>query len=229
MTAVAYSQHLAAQRALTPAEPSLAQSRDEFARMFGMPVAEDVEVLPADDGGEWLKTPDADERRVLVYVHGGGFFAGSAEVYRALASELGRAAGCVVRSVEYRLAPEHPYPAAVQDVDAALSAVLDGGLAPGGVAVSADSAGANLALGAMLRRRDAGATLPAVAHLMSPWVDLGLSGGSIDAKADADELLSRDALASLVPLYAAGCDPCAPGLSPLYADLRGLPPLVIQA
>jgi acetyl esterase/lipase len=175
-------------------------------------------------------TVDGTEpRHVLLYFHGGVYVLGDAFQAAGLAAQVARRARATACSVGYRLAPEHPYPAAVDDALAAYRALLDGGTAPSRIAFAGESAGGGLAVAAMVSARDHGLPLPAAAYLMSPYADLTLAGATIDAKAKADPLLSREALQARVGDYTAGHDPALPLISPVFADLAGLPPLVIQA
>src|SRR5712672_30615 len=132
-------------------------------------------------------------------------------------------------SVGYRLAPEHPYPAAVDDALAAYEALLGNGTAPSGIVFAGESAGGGLAVATLVNARDHGLPLPAAAYVMSPYADLTLAGPSIDTKRDADPLLSRENLQSRVTDYTAGQDAALGLISPIFADLSGLPPLIIQA
>jgi acetyl esterase/lipase len=166
---------------------------------------------------------------VIVYFHGGGYALGSASASVGLASELSRRAKARAISVEYRLAPEHPHPAAVDDALAAYRGLLGEGQPASRIAVAGESAGAGLALATLIAARNAGLPLPCAAVLMSPWVDLTLSGASMADKAAADPALSAAALQRRADDYVGNDDRTAPLASPLFADLHGLPPLLIQA
>jgi acetyl esterase/lipase len=146
-----------------------------------------------------------------------------------LAAQVGRRTSAKVISVDYRLAPEHPYPAAVDDALAAYEALLEGGTDPAGIAFAGESAGCGLAVATLVNAREHGLPQPAAAYLMSPYVDLTLAGATIETKRDADPLLSPEALRARVPDYTAGQDPALGLISPVFADLAGLPPLIIQA
>jgi acetyl esterase/lipase len=146
-----------------------------------------------------------------------------------LASQVGRRTLAKVISVDYRLAPEHPYPAAVDDALAAYEALLQTGIAPSDVAFAGESAGGGLAIATLVNARDHGLPLPAAAYVMSPYTDLTLASRTMDTRADADPLLSRELLQARVPDYTAGHDAALPLISPVFADLSGLPPLIIQA
>jgi monoterpene epsilon-lactone hydrolase len=146
-----------------------------------------------------------------------------------LASQIGRRAQARVISLDYRLAPEHPYPAAVDDALAAYDALLRAGTPPSDITFAGDSAGGGLAVATMTNARDHGLPLPAAAFVMSPYADLTLGGATMDTKSDVDPLLSRELLQPRVTDYTAGQDPALGLISPIFADLSGLPPLIIQA
>lgn len=164
----------------------------------------------------------------LLYLHGGGYVVGNAQGYRGLAAGLGRAAGLVVHAIDYRLAPEHPMPAAVEDAVSAYRALLDSGIAPSRIVVAGDSAGGGLTLATLVALRGAGLPLPAAGHLISPWADLALEGESIAGKAEEDPSLTESGLRSCAAHYVGTRDPRDPVASPIHADLSGLPPLLIQ-
>jgi epsilon-lactone hydrolase len=168
-------------------------------------------------------------RRVVLYFHGGVYVLGDAFQAAGLASQVGRRTAAKVISVDYRLAPEHPYPAAVDDALAAYRALLEGGTAPSDIAFAGESAGGGLAVATLVNARDHGLPLPAAAYVMSPYADLTLAGTTMDTKRDADVLMSRENLQSRVRDYTAGHDAAAGLISPVFADLSGLPPLIIQA
>jgi acetyl esterase/lipase len=158
-----------------------------------------------------------------VYVLGDAFQAAG------LAAQVGRRTQAKVISVDYRLAPEHPYPGAVDDALAAYEALLRDGTAPAGVVFAGESAGGGLAIATLVNARDHGLPLPAAAYVMSPYADLTLAGTSMETKGEADPLLSRELLQARVPDYTAGHDAALGLISPIFADLSGLPPLIIQA
>src|SRR4051812_48622244 len=210
---------------------------DEQRRLFreavsAQPLPPDVKVTAAALGGVPTAeiTVDGIERRhVVLYFHGGVYVISDAFLAAGLASEIGRRTLAKVISVDYRLAPEHPYPAAVHDALAAYEALLDDGVAPSDIAFAGESAGGGLAVATMVDARDHGLPLPAAAYLMSPYVDLTLSGTTMESKRDADPLLSRALLEPRVADYAAGQDAARDLISPVFAELSGLPPLIIQA
>jgi epsilon-lactone hydrolase len=175
-------------------------------------------------------TVDGTElRHVIVYFHGGVYVIGDAFQAAGLAAQIGRRTRAMVISVDYRLAPEHPYPAAVDDALAAYEALLNNGTAPSDIVFAGESAGGGLAVATLVNARDHGLPLPAAAYLMSPYADLTLAGTTMDTKSKADPLLSRENLQPRVTDYTAGQDAALGLISPVFADLSGLPPLVIQA
>jgi monoterpene epsilon-lactone hydrolase len=196
------------------------------------PVPDDVLVTEVNAGGapaHWLTPPGADARRVLLFLHGGGYELGSLRSDGELAARLGRAAGMRVLFLEYRLAPEHPFPAAIDDVRAAWRWLrADQGLSATSAAVAGDSAGGGLAVALLEATRDAGEALPAATVLMSPTVDLTSSGASMTERVDQDPISTPALLRQLAAGYLAGADPRTPLASPLFGSLAGLPPLLIQ-
>ena len=166
--------------------------------------------------------------RVVLYLHGGGYVVLSPHTHAKLAAGIAAAAGCRVVSIDYRLAPEHPHPAAVTDALAAYRWLLDQGYAPHQVAISGDSAGGGLTMATLLAARAAGVPQPAAAVPMSPWVDLEGTGETMDTNADADMIVGRDGLKLMADMFVAGGDIRDPLAAPLYADLAGIAPLYIQ-
>lgn len=173
-----------------------------------------------------VAAPGSDRRRVLIHLHGGGFTTGSSLTHRALAVQLSLAAGAPVLLVDYRLAPEHPFPAARDDAITAFRWTRAQGHPCRSIAFGGDSAGAHVALSALLALRDVGEPLPAALVMLSPWLDLTQSGESMQTRAAADPLVSRSELADCARHYLAECDRHDPLVSPLAADLRGLPPVL---
>jgi epsilon-lactone hydrolase len=179
--------------------------------------------------GEWISPAHAPEDKAILYFHGGGFRIGSVSSHRDLIAQIALASGCRVLAINYRLAPEHRFPAALDDALAAYDWMLGRGLEPGNVAFAGDSAGGNLVLAAMLALRGRRLPLPVSAVLMSPWTDLAATGASYVSRAEADPIHQRSMILALAKNYLGGQgDPYDPLVSPLYADLRGLPPLLIQ-
>jgi monoterpene epsilon-lactone hydrolase len=170
-----------------------------------------------------------EPRHVVLYFHGGVYAMGDAFLAAGLASQVGRRTRAKVISVDYRLAPEDPYPAAVDDALAAYQALLDGGTAPPDIVFAGESAGGGLAVATLVNARDHGLPLPAAAFVMSPYADLTLAGTTMETKRAADPLLSRENLQARVTDYTAGQDAALGLISPIFADLSALPPLIIQA
>ena len=194
-------------------------------------VAPEVTVEPVTANGvraEWTSTPQDDRDAALLYVHGGGYVIGSLNSHRHLVSEAGRAAKAWALALDYRLAPEHPFPAAVEDAVAGYRYLLSRGARPGRIAIAGDSAGGGLVVAAMLAIREAGLAQPACGWCISPWVDMEGIGESMSSKAETDPMVQREPLLEMAKLYLGGADPRSPVAAPIYADLRGLAPLLIQ-
>ncbi|MBR1198304.1 alpha/beta hydrolase [Bradyrhizobium sp. AUGA SZCCT0240] len=196
------------------------------------PIASDVKCDAVDcDGvpGEWSLVSGSDPSRVLLYFHGGGYCSGSILSHRRMVTEAGRAAQARTLAIDYRRAPEHPYPTAHEDALTAWRFLRKQGIPAASIAVGGDSAGGNLALGLISRLRAAGEDLPACAWLVSPWTDLTMSGTTLDTKDAIDPLIHRTYLAELADAYAPSpLDRRDPLISPLFADLAGFPPFLIQ-
>ncbi len=215
------------------APPTLEQRRAAFTPGDRLhPVPDDVQVTDVTAGGvpaHWLTAPGADAGRVLLFLHGGGYELGSVRSDGELAARLGRASGMRVLFPEYRLAPEHPFPAAIDDVLTAWHWLRTGqDLSAGSLTVAGDSAGGGLAVALLVATRDAGQAMPAAAVLMSPTVDLTSSGASMTERAEQDPISTPAMLRQFAAGYLAGADPKTPLASPLFASLAGLPPLLIQ-
>ncbi|HEX4656247.1 MAG TPA: alpha/beta hydrolase [Streptosporangiaceae bacterium] len=203
-------------RELTSAQPLPADVSVTAAALGGVPTAE-------------ITIGGIEPRHVVLYFHGGVYVIGDAFQAAGLAAQIGRRTRAKVISVDYRLAPEHPYPAAVDDALAAYKALLLGGTAPSDIAFAGESAGGGLAIATLVNAREHGLPLPAAALVMSPYADLTLAGTTIETKRAADPLLSRELLQPRVTDYTAGHDAALGLISPIFADLSGLPPLIIQA
>jgi epsilon-lactone hydrolase len=210
--------------------PTLAERRANFTPA-GRPHPIPDDVVVTEVGGvpaHWLAAPGTDPGRVLLFLHGGGFQFGSLRSDGELAARLGRASGMRVLFPEYRLAPEHPFPAAIDDVRAVWRWLRTGqGLSAASIAVSGDSAGGGLALSLLVATRDAGEARPSAAVLLSPTVDLTSSGASMTERVQQDPFSTPALLRQLAADYLAGADPKTPLASPLFASLTGLPPLLI--
>ncbi|MCX7035777.1 MAG: alpha/beta hydrolase [Proteobacteria bacterium] len=209
-----------------------AKARSDFSTSIGAaPVAADISFEPLTLAGRPALasvTPGARADKTLLYIHGGAFVIGSPSDYRSLTGELGRAAGVRTVSLDYRLAPEHPFPAAVDDCVAAYRALLEAGNKPADIALAGDSAGGGLVISTLVAARDAGLPMPAAALVISPWVDLACTGGTMQSKQAEDPSITREGLQAMAALYLQGKPLSTPLASPLYADLRGLPPLFVQ-
>jgi epsilon-lactone hydrolase len=203
-------------REAVSAQPLPADVTVTAAALDGVPTAE-------------ITVDEIEPRHVVLYFHGGVYVIGDAFLAADLASQVGRRTQAKVISVDYRLAPEHPYPAAVDDALAAYEALLRNGVAPSNIAFAGESAGGGLAIATLVNARDHGLPLPAAAFVMSPYVDLTLAGASIETKRDVDPLFTRELLQDRVGDYTAGQDAALGLISPIFADLSGLPPLIIQA
>jgi acetyl esterase/lipase len=223
---------LRAKLATQPRSPDYRQRRQDIdARGLEYGVPADVVVEPVSVGdlrAEWLSTPGADRNSAILYLHGGGYVIGSMDSHRHLVAEAGRAAASWALSLDYRLAPEHPFPAAVDDALAAYRFLLGRGIRPGRIAIAGDSAGGGLVVSAMLAIRDAGLAQPACGWCISPWVDMEAIGGTMETKAAEDPTVQKAGILDMARMYLNGADPRSPLAAPIYADLRGLAPLLIQ-
>ena len=177
---------------------------------------------------EWVTAPGADADRIMLYLHGGGYIIGSPRTHRITCARLSREAGVRVLDVGYRLAPENPFPAPVEDTLAAYRWLLSNGADPAKIVIGGDSAGGGLAVSAMVAMRYLGEPLPAGGICFSPWTDLEMTGKTMDTNAEVDPSVSRERLEGMAKPYLAGKNPRAPLASPMHADLRGLPPLLIM-
>lgn len=198
-----------------------------MAAAMGGLVWEPFELAGMDAAWMRLERPHK-RRRVILYCHGGGYTSGGLGFSKVLASKLTRATGLDVLAFDYRLAPEHPYPAAVEDAQAAWDHLMRLGFGARDVVLAGDSAGGNMALVLCLRLRAEGRMLPGALLLMSPWTDMTCSGESLTERADIDPVLTPEYIYAVREAYAGGLDPAQPELSPLLADLAGFPPTLIQ-
>ena len=203
-------------RELLSAQPLPAEVTVTAAPLGGVPTAE-------------ITVEGIEARHVVLYFHGGVYVMGDAFLAAELASQVGRRTRAKVISVDYRLAPEHPYPAAIDDALAAYEALLRSGIAPSDIAFAGESAGGGLAVATLVNARDHGLPMPAAAFVMSPYADLTLAGTTMETKRELDPLLSRENLQARIIDYTSGEDPALGLISPIFADLSGLPPLIIQA
>jgi acetyl esterase/lipase len=216
-----------------PAGGDVNEQRQQLKELVSaQPLPADVTVTAAALGGvptAEITIDGVEPRHVVLYFHGGVYVLGDAFQAAGLASQIGRRTGAKVISVDYRLAPEHPYPAAVDDALAAYEALLDNGTDPADIVFAGESAGGGLAIATLVNARDHGLPLPAAAFVMSPYADLTLAGTTMRTKHDVDPLLSPENLQPRIADYTAGQDAASGLISPIFADLSGLPPLIIQA
>jgi acetyl esterase/lipase len=215
------------------ADLSFDQIRQRFARMerlTPMPPrgTKTTSVSAGGVPGLLVETPASRPDRHLLYLHGGAYAFGTPQLYRHFTWRMANAARARVLIVDYRLAPEHPFPAGLEDAVTAWRWLIDNGAKPAATMMVGDSAGGGLTLATMLKLRDEGLTLPAAAAVMSPWTDLALTGASFRDNADSDPMLIADDVPRFAAAYLAGTDPRDPYASPLYADAQGLAPTLIQ-
>jgi epsilon-lactone hydrolase len=210
--------------------PARRQRLDEVGSVW--PVAADVTLTAVDINGipgEWSAVPGSDRSRVLLFFHGGGYCSGSIISHRRMASEAGRAGGVRTLAISYRLAPENPFPAALEDAVTAWHFLRRQGIAAKHIAIGGDSAGGGLSLAVALKLRDVKEELPACLWLVSPWTDLTMSGSTLVTKEAVDPLIHKSYLCELAEAYLGGAvDRKDPRVSPLFANLTGMPPLLIQ-
>ena len=210
---------------------TIQEQRTAFENMPQPPLDEDVRCEAVDVGGipgEWISTPESVEERVVYYLHGGGYVICSIDTHRPMIARIARAAGARALAINYRLAPENPFPAAVEDATAAYRWLVSTGVEPAKVVIAGDSAGGGLAVAAMVALRDAGEPLPAAGVCISPWVDMEGTGESMVTKADVDPIVRPEGMPQMAKAYLGDADPRTPLASPIYANLTGLPPLLIQ-
>jgi len=196
-----------------------------------LPVADNVscEALTVDNiPAEWIVPAHTQERSTILYLHGGGYCIGSINTHRGMVTHISAAAGIKSLLIDYRLAPEHPYPAAVEDSTAAYKWLLSQGVASGDIIIAGDSAGGGLTVSTLVSLKAKGIPLPAAAVLISPWVDLAMTGDSVISKAEIDPVVTKEGLIEMAEAYMDVTDPRTPLASPLYADLEGLPPMLIH-
>ena len=213
--------------------PDLATTRAGFEDGYrSMPVPDEVTFTPVDAGGvpaEWVTPPEVEGNRAIVYLHGGGYVVGSLNTHRHVVSRLALAAKARLLNVDYRLAPENPYPAALDDAMVAWRWHLANGGEAAHTAIAGDSAGGGLTIALCMRLRDEGMALPACAAPISPWTDLTFSGDSMTERAERDPLRAgADALSGMVMACTAGVDATQPYISPVFGTFDNLPPMMIQ-
>ena len=224
-----------AERLADGAQRGIPEMRADFAAN-ALPPTEAATITAVDANGvpgEWITVPGSDPNRRLLYVHGGGYVIGSAGTHRRLCEDIAAAAGCSILNLDYRPAPEHPFPAAVDDAIAGLQFMQENGPDGPGAAqstfVAGDSAGGGLTLATLLAARERDVTLPNAAIGISAWTDMAVTGESITTRADADPLITDAAMIKLMAAaYVGGGNVEDPLASPVYADYAGLPPLLLQ-
>ncbi|HTQ13755.1 MAG TPA: alpha/beta hydrolase [Rhizomicrobium sp.] len=215
-----------------PADMSLADQRarmDSLATFF--PVADGTEIEPGAAGGvkgDFVAARRARRDGAVLYLHGGGYVLGSPLSHRHLLGALSETTGLLAFAPDYRLAPEHPFPAAVDDAVAAYKGLIDSGIAPGRIAIMGDSAGGGLTIATLVAARDRGLPMPGCAVAISPWADLSQGGEAHRARKARDPIVGKEGLDAMAAAYLGGTDPKTPLASPVFADLSGLPPLLIQ-
>lgn len=195
------------------------------------PTPEGARCEPVSAGGvpsEWIQAAGVDGPGTLLYLHGGGYTIGSINSHRGLVARLSAATGLRGLAVDYRLAPEHPFPAAIDDATAAYRWLLGQGVSPDRIVIGGDSAGGGLTVATLLALRDDGVPLPAAGVCLSPWVDLEGAGESMTTRAELDPMVQRDGLLKMAAAYLGDMHPRTPLASPIHADLRGLPPLLVH-
>ena len=226
---------LMAERPLGAGNPTLEEMRAGM-EAGAFPATEAATVTPVDANGvpgEWVVVPESDPNRRLLYVHGGGYVIGSAVTHRRLCEDIARAGSCAVLNLDYRLAPEHPFPAAVEDAIEGLKFVQANGPDGEGAAeatfVAGDSAGGGLTIATLLTAREQGVDQPNAAIGISAWTDLAITGETIQTRAEVDPLITDESMVSgMAQTYLGDADADDPLASPLYADYAGLPPLLLQ-
>lgn len=207
------------------------RSKLELSQFVRSLITQPVDAQPVSEGsvkGEWLQLTD-DPRQTVYYLHGGGYVACSPKTHRPFTSALSRAANARVFALDYRLAPEHRFPAAVEDAVAGYRWLLNQGVDPQEIVIGGDSAGGGLTMATLVALRDAGERLPRAAFVLSPWADLAVTGRSLDTNDERDPMFYGDAIRRMAPVYVGDASPRDPLVSPIYADLSNLPPLLIYA
>jgi len=215
-----------------PEKPDVELSRTGFEKMaVVLGGAPDARCEPVDAGGvpaEWVAAPGIDAERAVLYLHGGGYAIGSLNTHRRLAYDISAASAAKVLLIDYRLAPEHPFPAAIDDAAAAWRWLLQQGFAANRLAIAGDSAGGGLTIATLVNLRDKKLGLPACAVAISPWVDLEGLGNSLTTRSAQDPMVQKDGLLWMAKMYLNGKDAKTPLAAPLHADLKGLPPTLVQ-
>jgi monoterpene epsilon-lactone hydrolase len=225
-------QYLMAAKASQTAGTDIETARQGLEALSALtPVAPDINVEKISIEGipaEWVTAPNAVEDRVFLYLHGGAYIMGSCNTHRYIASKLARSTAARVLVPEYRLAPENPFPAAIEDAVKVYRWLISSGFAPDKIIIGGDSAGGGLTLATLISLKDEEEALPTLAVLLSPWTDMEGTGESMETRADVDPWLSPDASRTTPALYIRDMDPRHPLVSPIYADLSGLPTMLVH-
>jgi acetyl esterase/lipase len=215
-----------------PETPDIGQARARFEKMAdflgGAPDAKCEKVNASGVPAEWVRAPGCDPARAVLYLHGGGYAIGSINTHRRLAYDISAASAAAVLVIDYRLAPEHPFSAAVDDAAAAWRWLLQQGFTANRLSIAGDSAGGGLTIATLVNLRDQKLGLPACAVAISPWVDLEGVGNSIMTRAAQDPMVQKDGLLWMAGMYLNDKDAKTPLAAPLHADLKGLPPILVQ-
>ncbi|MCB1743310.1 MAG: alpha/beta hydrolase [Gammaproteobacteria bacterium] len=215
-----------------PPNASVAELRERFEKLGNyLPAPAQMRSEPLDANGvpaELVSVPGADPDRRVLYLHGGGYVIGSIDTHRTLACNLAEACGCPVLLIDYRRAPEHPFPAQLEDALSAYEWLLDQGHEASKLAIAGDSAGGGLTVSTLVALKQRGLPMPGAGLCISPWVDLEGIGGSMQSKAEVDPIVERGRLLKMAEWFLGGTEPRAPLAAPMYADLSGLPPLLVQ-
>lgn len=215
-----------------PENPPPAEMRERFERLAAfLPVPDDASVEAVDAGGvpsEWVSAPGVNTTRTVLYLHGGGYVIGSLNTHRRLAYDMSAAADARVLVIDYRMGPENPFPAAIDDAVAAYQWLLGQGIAVSNIAISGDSAGGGLTMATLLKLKQDGIAMPACAVPISPWVDLEGVGETMTTLDAVDPMVRKPGLLRMADFYLNGADAKNPLASPMHGDLSGLPPLLIQ-
>jgi acetyl esterase/lipase len=221
-----------AENPVVPEGATLEEMREGIDSMGeALPAPPDVTAAAVDAGGvpsDWVTTPDADGNRAVLYLHGGGYVIGSPKSHRGLMGRLSKATGARVLGIAYRMAPEDPFPAAVEDSVKAYRWLLDQGIEAVRISIAGDSAGGGLAAATLVAIRNEGLPQPGCAVFVSPWIDMEGKGESMETRAAVDPMVQRDMLLEMAKTYLGDADPRSPLASPLHADLSGLAPIYIQ-
>src|SRR6266496_2457237 len=223
---------LRARQEQAPADISFPKSRALFEQMTAaFPLPENVKSTPVDAGGipsEWIAAQRVGDEQTIYWLHGGGYCSGSVNTHRGLLGRISAASRARVLAIDYRLAPEDPFPAAVEDAVAGYLWLLSTGVDPAQIVIGGDSAGGGLTAATLVALKEDGKPPPTAAVCISPWTDLALTGESLRTKAQADPMITNDGIMRVRDAYVGDSEPDAPLISPIYADLSGLPPLLIQ-